>query len=347
MNSPYQWCVIGAGAAGIIAVGKLLDEGIDAKAIAWIDDAFNAGDLGNKWSSVPSNTRAKLLTKCLEGIKSFEYEKCPSELSMNHLDPEKTCQLSQVVKPLLWISQHLQEKTQSIKARVNTISLTNSLWEIDAGGKTIVTEKTILALGANEKQLPHADNKEIIPLATALNPEKLKAYITKDDCVAVYGASHSGVLVLKNLSELGCKVINFYKHPLRYAIPQGDHIIFDNTGLKGDAAAWAKANLGNNKPHIERYSFDTCNDAEQAIRPCNKVIDCVGFVPRSIETQGVDTTTYDYHTGIIAPGLFGFGLSHPELATSVYGHQEYNVGLFKFFNYLNKIWPLWANYGVN
>jgi hypothetical protein len=347
MNSPYQWCVIGAGAAGILAIGKLLDEGIDAKTIVWLDDGFNAGDLSNKWPNVPSNTKVKPFTKYLEGINSFNYKKCPADLSMNNLDPEKTCQLSQIVKPLLWISQQLQNKVQSIKTTAKAICLSDALWEVATDTQTIAAEKIILALGANEKQLPHPGNEEVIPLVTALNPEKLKACITTDDCVAVYGASHSGILVLKNLSELGCNIVNFYKHPLRYAIDQGDHIIFDNTGLKGDAATWAKANLCNNKlSNIQRYSLDHC-DVEQTLKLCNKIIDCVGFSPRTIDIQGINTTAYDCHTGIIAPGLFGFGLSHPELVTSVYGHQEYNVGLFKFFNYINKVWPLWADYGVN
>ena len=44
----YAWTVIGAGPAGIAAVGKLLDHGIAPEKIAWIDPAFAAGDLGAK-----------------------------------------------------------------------------------------------------------------------------------------------------------------------------------------------------------------------------------------------------------------------------------------------------------
>jgi cation diffusion facilitator CzcD-associated flavoprotein CzcO len=53
----YVWTVIGAGPAGIAAVGKLLDRGIADKDIAWIDPAFAAGDIGAKWRSVSSNTK--------------------------------------------------------------------------------------------------------------------------------------------------------------------------------------------------------------------------------------------------------------------------------------------------
>ena len=53
----YAWTVIGAGPAGIAAVGKLLDHGIAPEEIAWLDPAFSAGDLGAKWRSVSSNTQ--------------------------------------------------------------------------------------------------------------------------------------------------------------------------------------------------------------------------------------------------------------------------------------------------
>jgi cation diffusion facilitator CzcD-associated flavoprotein CzcO len=52
-----EWAVIGSGPAGIAAVGKLLDLGIAAQNIAWIDPAFTVGDLGKKWSKVSSNTK--------------------------------------------------------------------------------------------------------------------------------------------------------------------------------------------------------------------------------------------------------------------------------------------------
>ena len=52
----YKWTVIGAGPAGIAAVGRLLDHGIAPEKIAWVDPDFTAGDLGNKWRAVSSNT---------------------------------------------------------------------------------------------------------------------------------------------------------------------------------------------------------------------------------------------------------------------------------------------------
>lgn len=55
----FDWAVIGAGPAGIAAVGKLLDAGVAPKRLAWIDPAFAVGDFGTKWRNVSSNTKVK------------------------------------------------------------------------------------------------------------------------------------------------------------------------------------------------------------------------------------------------------------------------------------------------
>lgn len=48
MDKTFQWLVIGAGPAGIAAVGKLIDHKIPGDQIGWLDPAFGVGDLGAK-----------------------------------------------------------------------------------------------------------------------------------------------------------------------------------------------------------------------------------------------------------------------------------------------------------
>lgn len=52
----FQWAIVGAGPAGIAAIGKLLDYGITPADILWLDPAFKVGDLGQLWQNVSSNT---------------------------------------------------------------------------------------------------------------------------------------------------------------------------------------------------------------------------------------------------------------------------------------------------
>jgi len=67
--------------------------------------------------------------------------------------------------------------------------------------------------------------------------------------VAVLVASHSGILIVKRLVELGAKgVRNFYFSLLKYAVYLIDIILFDNIGLKDTTATWAKENLSGQLP---------------------------------------------------------------------------------------------------
>ena len=67
--------------------------------------------------------------------------------------------------------------------------------------------------------------------------------------------SHSAIWVIKNIVDAGGKIINFYRTDLIYAIWHKDWCEYENTGLKGSAAVWAKDNLEKismNK-NIERF----------------------------------------------------------------------------------------------
>ena len=54
----YSWAVIGAGPAGIISVGQLLEHGVSDYEILWIDPEFSPGRMGKYYGKVPSNQKA-------------------------------------------------------------------------------------------------------------------------------------------------------------------------------------------------------------------------------------------------------------------------------------------------
>ena len=82
----YSWTVIGAGPAGIAAVGRLLDHGIAPEEIAWIDPEFSAGDLGGKWRAVPGNTHVASFLDYLTASPSFRFSEAP-HFELNDIDP--------------------------------------------------------------------------------------------------------------------------------------------------------------------------------------------------------------------------------------------------------------------
>ena len=182
-------------------------------------------------------------------------------------------------------------------------------------------------------------------MKTALDPDKLAATLEPHDTVGVFGSSHSAVLILATLVQHKTKVINFYRSPHHYAIDLDGWILFDNTGLKGYAADWAKKHLdGHYPPHFTRV-LTTEKTFQESLALCNKVIYAVGFNRRKIPVlEQYETMDYNDKTGIIAPGLFGIGIAFPQAQYDPLMNLEHRVGLWKFMDYLNTIMPIWHKY---
>src|SRR5689334_20935055 len=104
MMKTYRWAIIGAGPAGIAAVGKLLDQGIADQDIIWIDPTFTVGDFGSIWQHVPSNTKVDLFLKFLYACDAFAYTGCDEYFDLNHAPRDKTCHLHFMAKPLQWVT---------------------------------------------------------------------------------------------------------------------------------------------------------------------------------------------------------------------------------------------------
>lgn len=346
MKEIYDWAIIGAGPAGILSVGKLLDAGVSPEKIIWIDPEFSVGDLGKHWSNVPSNTKVKLFIDFLNGVNAFRFSDAP-DFEINQLDPYQTCLLSYIVKPLQWVSDHLCQSVQTVKDKANHLALRNRTWQIDLSDQQLSAKNVVLAIGSEPKFLPYS-GVESVSLRDALSSHHVSNMFTSNDTVAVFGSSHSAILVLKNLVDVGVKrIVNFYKKPLRYAVEVQNKIVFDNTGLKGHAANWAREHIDGQWPrNLERFIASE-EHITQYLPECQKVVYAVGFERRHLPViSGVESVHYNVRSGIIAPGLFGIGIAFPESTIDSFGIEELSVGLWKFLNYLNRVLPLWLAYGT-
>ncbi len=346
----YQWAVIGAGPAGMAALGKLMDTGVNPKEIAWIDPEFKVGDFGSKWRNVSSNTKVDLFIKFLEGVQSFNYSQCPDRLKnyeLHGLDPSKTCLLKHAADPLQWVSDQLKNQVNSIQSTVLKLKMQDKHWQMTLDNYkdgNIQSKNIVLATGSVPRVMPSPI--PVIPLEDALDQERLKKWVDHSDTVAVFGASHSAIIVIRLLLDSGVKqVINFYRSPLRYAVYMDNWILFDNTGLKGETAQWAREHIDGKMPkNLTRvWSNDENNKAYLPL--CSKAVQAIGFDRRKITIEGLPTIEYNDRSGIIAPGLFGFGIAFPETTVDTFGNVESSVGLWKFLNYLNRVMPVWQKYG--
>lgn len=347
-SQTYEWAIIGAGPAGIATVGTLIDHGVAPEQIIWIDPEFKVGDFGTKWRNVSSNTRVGLFTRFLEHCKSFQYKSEESPFEIHQLDPTKTCLLHQAADPLQSITEHLKGRIQTWVGKVVKLHLSKRRWTLSlANDSQIYAKSVVVATGAEPTSLAFPGVKEI-SLTEALNPELLKKVCGPEDTVAVFGSSHSAVIIIQTLLEK-ChvkKVINFYKDPLRYAVYLEDWILFDDTGLKGNTAVWARENIDGEWPKgLERYLSNEEN-VRVHLPLCDKAVYATGFQKRLIPVDGMETLNYNDRSGIIAPGLFGVGIAFPEAKIDRFGTLEYRVGLWKFMEYLHRVVPLWLKYGT-
>jgi len=345
-KSVYSWAVVGAGPAGIISVGKLLDSGVAEKDILWIDPAFCVGDFGRHWGSVNSNTKVSLFLNVLKGIHSFQYDQRPQDFKLDTMDVAGFTELKSVTEPLQWVSHHLKEKVVATVGHVNALTVENGAWQLHTEADTYAAKKVILAIGSEPKSL-HYPGIDEIDLVTALTPSALKTVCSSKDTVAVFGSSHSAMIIIRNLVEAGVKnIVNFYVSPFKFALLLDDWILYDDTGLKGETAQWVKENiLKNTLPQIKRYVANADNITHQ-LPLCNKAAYAVGFSPRQLPVSGLSLSQYDESNGIIAPGLFGTGIAFPIAVTDPFGRVEKNVGLWKFLKNMNKTLPIWAAYGL-
>ena len=204
----YAWTVVGAGPAGIVAVGRLLDHGIAPEEIAWVDPAFAAGDLGAKWRPVSSNTQVGFFLSYLNGSPAFRFSAAPP-MPLREVDPEETCALDLVADPLVWITGHLRERVKAFETTATALFTEQRQWRIETEQRVLTSTNVILAVGAVPKKLCYPQLKEI-PLEVALDPEKLAEEPLENATVAVFGSSHSSMIALPNLLRHPVeKVINF------------------------------------------------------------------------------------------------------------------------------------------
>ncbi len=342
-DDPLQktWAVVGAGPAGILTVGLLLDLGVPGNNITWIDPEFNAGRLGQYYTSIPGNAKTQMYIDFIQGCKIFQ--ECSSQ-SLNALytyDREKAYPLHIIVEPLQDITNYLSSKVTVVKNTLISLYFENNLWNVGIQGDTIQAYSVVLATGSHPRTLNYDCNHKI-PLDIALNKSLLAEHVQATDSIAVIGSSHSAVLLLKFLHELKVqRIINFYKKPLVYSVDMGSWI-FHAEGLKASTAEWAKNVLEKNPPISIIRIFNTQQALDAWLPTCNKIIYAVGFERNELPLiNGMQEITYDDRSGVIAERLFGIGIAFPENYIDPLGNNEHRIGLKFFLEYAQRVMPEW------
>lgn len=167
---------------------------------------------------------------------------------------------------------------------------------------------------------------------------------------------------LSQTSHPHLRVRWFARSPtLKYAIYKEGWILYDNTGLKGAAAQFAREQLDGEQLHGSEAGklisrVDCSGGAEQEkqamtreMPECDYVVQAVGFTNDAIPAMNQDVV-FNHETGGFVDaktektvtGLFGAGIAFPAKVVDPVGNVEYAVGFFKFMKFLKKAVPEWV-----
>ncbi len=333
-NCDYEWAIIGAGPAGIILIGLLLDLGTDPSKIAWVDPEFNVGRIGKYYSTVPGNAKTKVYIEFLTSCKTFQEANSLAFDKLFDLDQEVEYPLGVIVEPLAEISQYLCTKVTCKKGSICSLNFNNNVWHIGTTCfPTFSASHVVLATGSHPKKLDY-DCKHEIPLDIALDKSALAQCITQQDTVAVVGSAQSAILLLKYLTELHCgRIINFYRNPIEFG---------GESGLKAATARWAQDVLLKTPPVNLLRLYNSCDALKAWVPICTKIIYAVGFERNALPTiANAPYLNYEDRNGILGPRLFGIGIAFPEKFEDETGKTIARIGLLSFMEYAQEMLPTW------
>lgn len=328
--SKVSWTVVGAGPSGILTMGRIVDSGVPCDQIVWLDTEFNVGRMGKLYRNVPGNGRIEQYIALLQGCNVFGEVKSEAIDHLFSLPLDHAPQLSVFVEPLLDITNYLRTKVVALEDEMVALDFHDDQWHIQTKQTSFCSDNVVLATGSHPRQV-HYKGVPQIPLDIALDKTALAEYVSADDRVALIGSGHSAMLILKHLTELPvASIVNFYSKPIVYPVPMRGGIAWQEAGLKGDVAVWAKTVFEVNPPANVARIVSTPEAIESMLPECTKVIFAVGFDRNELPAINGDASiyeNYDRSSGVIAPRLFGIGIAFPQEQADPLGNVEELVGL--------------------
>ncbi len=335
-----KYGIVGFGVSGILVCLELLNKDIEPSSIHIIDPYFDGGSLGRKWGAIKSNTTWGQIQKVLEKYPT-------AHIYLNRISKKYE---SESIIPLYELSEVLRNTIQPFLSEINLhqtkckkiLEVSDNTWQIHLQNEQFLDVDVIFMCQGGKPKMEEF-GKPTIPLEVAFDKEQLKKYCLRNQCIGIFGASHSGTLVARNCVEVGCKVILFHKSNPPFLFAKDG--AYD--GLKQESAEiadciLAKKGLGES---IQLVHIEKPIEVIKMMMKCHWLIQCIGFTTREIEIKLKDgsefqSSVYNAQTGelIENKSIYGFGMAYPGKTTI--GEKTYvDISIPSFVEQMEKCLP--------
>jgi hypothetical protein len=315
----YKLCLIGYGAAHMLLAGHVLaHQLIQPRDILIIDPHHDGGALLRDWPHVLSNTTYQQFLDALT-LLGIPHPNC----QYNPASPtELQCLAHGLRKSLATLLGPTVKRVYGYASKLEKVS--TDPWHITVGGQHYTATNVSLAIGATPRALPTQTPQ--IPLQCAFTTSDLATYISPSEPLTVFGASHSGALIVQAAVQLGCDVNLVYNTPQPfYFADEGAY-----EGVKLETAVLVRQILADGlggKVHLIPYADALAVHA--ALLQSAWCVSACGFglvqYPQVyVDGRAIHTETslpYNPATALIHPRLYGWGIGFP--STTVLDGRTY------------------------
>jgi hypothetical protein len=328
----YKLCLIGYGAANMLLAGHVLAEKlITPSDILLIDPHHDGGALLRDWAHVRSNTTYQQFLDALT-LLGIPHPPCAPQYN-----PAGPTELRCLAHGLRQTVDTLLGHAKRVYSYVTRLEKTSTEpWVITAGKQTYRAMTVSLAIGAQPKALPTQTPQ--IPLSRAFTSADLSSYIRAPTTLTVFGAAHSGALIVQTAVQLGCRVNLVYNTPQPFYF--ADEGAYD--GVKLETAVVARQILADGlggKVHLIPYA--DALQVHSALLESSWCVSACGFElihyphvyvdGRPIHTE--NSLPYNPANAQIYPRLYGWGIAFPS-TTTLDGRTYVDVSIPSFANHI-------------
>jgi hypothetical protein len=327
----YTYCILGFGIAGQLLSLELLQRGIKSTQFCICDTNFLGGALSTHYGSVESNTPWWKTKKALEEYPQWSKESIQEGDLLYQKD--QCMPVHDIAKLCLMTANAATHAVKKLTTHVDKLENITTGWKLHHTFGILSCKMLFLTNGAESKALDLS--KPHIPLSIALDKTQLKHHVNPlTDTVLVFGTSHSGTILLKNLQELGVRSVGIYKTAKPFLFARDG--VYD--GIKEGSEVIADAILQGTYSNISLVSWNDPIAVHKSIINSTKCIYAIGFKTASL--QGLPSTQYDPATAqlIDIPNTYGFGIAYPG-KTILDGKSYVDVSVLSFQEQLRKCLP--------